>query len=424
MQNSITLGHSSVSNSDYQNSLPENLIPYSKSHFVRLYTLYKMYNLDLSNAYKYATCEDSLNLIRAFEQLEKGNKEIYVGEGGSTLRFFLAYCAATEGVDVTIFGSDKLNTRPITGLVDMLTELGADITLTSKQDILSYPFNSKDSTLQCPVKVKGRKLTGGLLDLDKLRNEGSKIESSQFISAVLIVSGLMENPLIIKGLKNIPSLSYLELTIDIMQRNYSNSLIYDKNRGVLYINPSAFNELLEFEVPMCFSSQFYLHLAGIRYYTFYDSMIMNPEWETFSILTNRSLRTYTIDFSNSPDSFMAICAKVLINRVSIIATGLSTLWNKESSRVEVMQVELAKFGSILTIVDKDTCVIDNSNLHNAVDLEVTIDPHGDHRIAMAFASIARYFKSITILNPDVVNKSYIGFWEMMEVSNPEVKVIE
>lgn len=42
------------------------------------------------------------------------------------------------------------------------------------------------------------------------------------------------------------------------------------------------------------------------------------------------------------------------------------------------------------------------------------DPQGDHRMAMALAPLALVCGEITILHPEVVNKSYPGFWGELE----------
>ena len=47
---------------------------------------------------------------------------------------------------------------------------------------------------------------------------------------------------------------------------------------------------------------------------------------------------------------------------------------------------------------------------------VTIDTHSDHRIAMAFA-LLREQRDITILSPEVVEKSYPDFWHYLAVFN-------
>jgi 3-phosphoshikimate 1-carboxyvinyltransferase len=53
-------------------------------------------------------------------------------------------------------------------------------------------------------------------------------------------------------------------------------------------------------------------------------------------------------------------------------------------------------------------------MHNAqcTDL-VKIETYDDHRVAMAMAVVG-LVRNIEIENPEVVNKSYPGFWEEMK----------
>ena len=39
------------------------------------------------------------------------------------------------------------------------------------------------------------------------------------------------------------------------------------------------------------------------------------------------------------------------------------------------------------------------------------DPEGGHRMAMGYAPLALLHERITIADPEVVNKSYPGFWD-------------
>jgi 3-phosphoshikimate 1-carboxyvinyltransferase len=43
-----------------------------------------------------------------------------------------------------------------------------------------------------------------------------------------------------------------------------------------------------------------------------------------------------------------------------------------------------------------------------------IDPHGDHRIAMALAVIGLVVSDVTIMSPGVVDKTWPGFWAMLD----------
>jgi 3-phosphoshikimate 1-carboxyvinyltransferase len=49
-----------------------------------------------------------------------------------------------------------------------------------------------------------------------------------------------------------------------------------------------------------------------------------------------------------------------------------------------------------------------------------IDPHRDHRIAMAFASLGLCTDGVTILDAECVGKSYPSFWQDLRSLGAEV----
>jgi 3-phosphoshikimate 1-carboxyvinyltransferase len=42
-----------------------------------------------------------------------------------------------------------------------------------------------------------------------------------------------------------------------------------------------------------------------------------------------------------------------------------------------------------------------------------IDPHGDHRVAMSLALIGLVTPGITVAHPEVVNKTWPAFWNVL-----------
>jgi len=49
-----------------------------------------------------------------------------------------------------------------------------------------------------------------------------------------------------------------------------------------------------------------------------------------------------------------------------------------------------------------------------------VDPHGDHRIAMAFGILSLAQPGITVGDPGVVAKTWPGYWEMVDVLRDSV----
>ncbi|MFH1188925.1 MAG: hypothetical protein V1652_03730 [bacterium] len=144
----------------------------------------------------YSKSDDSTALIKALRQVGvsvsengdelliqgKGNvwtqvsASVNVGHAGTAARLFLALAAYIPGT-IIIDGSERLRERPITDLVQALQALGTTIDYLEHEGAL-------------PIRVQGGNLKGGDVALN-----GSV--SSQYISALLLISPVLEKGLAI-----------------------------------------------------------------------------------------------------------------------------------------------------------------------------------------------------------------------------------
>jgi 3-phosphoshikimate 1-carboxyvinyltransferase len=100
-------------------------------------------------------------------------------------------------------------------------------------------------------------------------------------------------------------------------------------------------------------------------------------------------RPLTFDFSQHPDLYPTMVATCAGLNADATFTGLDNLALKESDRVEAMQKELGKLGQN----------------------PIRFSAHNDHRIVMALAPLAMLFGQASFDHPEVVEKSYPGFWK-------------
>jgi 3-phosphoshikimate 1-carboxyvinyltransferase len=118
-----------------------------------------------------------------------------------------------------------------------------------------------------------------------------------------------------------------------------------------------------------------------------------------------------IDFSSTPDlvpAYLATCAAL---GVKARLRGIGHLRYKESDRIDALGNELAKIGGqVRGEDDKITFIPGTLDLSK----EPEFDTYGDHRMAMCLAPLALKFPSVTIKDPDVVQKSYPEFWSDLE----------
>ena len=141
-------------------------------------------------------CTDT-DIMRAAVNILRGT--VHAGDNGTALRFLTAYYAATEGCDISITGSERLCMRPLAPLIDTLRALGADIEYAGEE---GFP----------PLKISGRRLSGGSVDIDAS-------VSSQFVSARMMITPLLDNGLTLRLLGDVKSLPYISMTAELMRRH-------------------------------------------------------------------------------------------------------------------------------------------------------------------------------------------------------------
>jgi len=330
-----------------------------------------------------------------------------VKDAGTTMRFLTAFLAIT-GEGQVLTGTDRMKKRPIGPLVDALRSLGAEI---AYQEEEGYP----------PIKVH------------KIRNQKSDhIQipgniSSQYISALMMIAPYLQRGLTIELTTEIFSRPYLELTISLMEE-FGVEVEFIKNK--IYITPQKYSSTSHaIEGDWSGASYWYsfvalsqkksaLTLPRIRSYSSQGDRVISDimfnlgvsslyEFGKVKIVQrDEKASELSIDFRNCPDLAQTVMAAAAVTDVSLTMTGLESLKIKETDRVQAMMNELAKLGATLEENADHWKLIPSGQLPASIEVET----YEDHRMAMAFAPLSQLM-DVTIQDPDVVNKSYPGFWE-------------
>lgn len=121
----------------------------------------------------------------------------------------------------------------------------------------------------------------------------------------------------------------------------------------------------------------------------------------------------SFDFSDSPDLAQTIAVVCAAKKIKCTMTGLESLRIKETNRIKALKKELKKFNVKLKEIEPEVFELrSNFELSTA---PIEIETYEDHRMAMAFAPLCTT-QEIIIKNPDVVKKSYPGFWKDIELA--------
>ena len=348
-------------------------------------------------------------------ELQRTRSDLFCGESATTLRFMAAVCALVDGESRLTCGP-SLSRRPVGPLLDGLKQLGVDC-----RSAGGFP----------PVVVKGDGGIGGGETM--IRGD----VSSQFVSALILVSPLADGPVSLKLTTPLESRPYVSMTMDT-QRRFGVEVQASENMREFQVQRQSYRPT-EFAVEGDWSSAAYLLAAGglagrvtvegLRPESLQaDSAIIDVLKEMSARVELRdnaisvkssSLRGMEFDVSDCPDLFPAIAALCAAAEGTSMLSGIRRLRYKESDRVTAMVeglrgmgVKAMRSGSRMTIV-------------GATPRGGPIDPRKDHRIAMALSVVGLVAEGETvILDAECVSKSYPGFWGAMEALGVGLRRIE
>ena len=344
-------------------------------------------------------------------ELSPPTEDLDCGESGTTLRLMTGVCALVEGPSV-LKGGPSLSSRPVEPLLDALRKLGV---------------NCESRGGNSPVKVHGK---GGF--------EGSEVSirgdiSSQFVSALLLVAPFAREQLRVKVTTRLESAPYVGMTLDAMR--------------AFGVQAEASEEYREFTVkrqeytPTAFavegdwSSGAYMLAAGAlagkvslenlhlgskqadeAIVEVLGAMGTDPIFHGQGIsVESTELKGIDWDLTDSPDLFPVVAALCSAAKGESRLRGIKRLRLKESDRIASMVEGLSRMG-VKTESSDETMTI-----HGGAPEGAVIDPHDDHRIAMAFGVLGIAARGVTTIDDaGCVSKSYPDFWEDLETLGAQI----
>ena len=394
----------------------------SKSIINRVLIIASILNKPL-RIYNYSSCEDiktmqanltamgidfkmNYNFVDLLSsQPPKNNLKLHVHDSATSFRFLLARMAAWSGVKSTITISPQLQQRPHKPLVDILNKIGADV----KQIDDRY-------------KISGCKLSGGVLDVD------ASI-SSQFISALLLISPLMLDDLILNLKGSNASNGYIEMTISIMEQ-FGVEVKYDNKR--IYVAAGQKYKVIDtYNVETDFSSSCYfwalgaLSKKGVN--TNYLSVSMQPDHKFIDLLRlmgadiqiedskisvkKNKLSGISVDMSNMPDQVPTLAVLAIFADSSTTINNIAHLKHKESNRLKAIKDEFTKLGVEVELTRNSLQINPCKNINK----NVTLKTYNDHRLVMAFSILEKIIPTISLQSVAAVKKSNPHFFKMLNL---------
>jgi 3-phosphoshikimate 1-carboxyvinyltransferase len=363
------------------------------------------------------TFEENRWVIKGVVPVQNAKAPVDCGESGATLRFMIPVAALAADSSMLVFRG-SLEHRPIEPLIKSLDDLGAKVR--------RKKFGDKDALV-----VEGGGILGGETSL---RGD----ISSQFISGLMFACPLAKVDTEIAVTTPLESVDYAKMTMEVLAQHEIRVDVYgDFERIVIPANQTY--KPFDSRVPGDFSSAaFLLAAAAVT-----NSKVQVNDLDRESVQGDKAIlgilkkmgvvgkvcdNSVEIDGSGNPLEALSFDAKNIPDLVPVCTalacytkgiskiTGTQRLKLKESDRLQSIHSELTKMGAQLE-VDSDSITVNAPfALHGA-----SIDPHNDHRIAMAAAVAALYAEGqTTIRNAECVRKSYPQFFTHLKQLGAEI----
>jgi 3-phosphoshikimate 1-carboxyvinyltransferase len=336
------------------------------------------------------------------------DEELFLGNNGTALRFLTALTCLGSGKYV-LTGEKRLCERPVGPLVEALQKMGVDISCTNN----------------CPpVEINAKGLAGGKVTL-------KDIESSQYVSALLLCAPYTTQgiDLTLKG--SIVSAPYIDLTINVMQD--FGAKITRTGRNEYHVAAGEIYHGRNYFVEGDASSASYFFLAAaltkktirveginreskqgdIRFLDILEALGCKMEsGENWVEVTGNDLAEgdLTFDLNDMPDMVPTLAVLAAFRKGQTIISNVAHLRIKESNRLAAVVTELNRCG-IDAREMPEGIVIQGGKLRPA-----KIETYNDHRMAMSFAIASLVVPGIEISDKKCVDKSFPSFWkELMKI---------
>ncbi len=352
---------------------------------------------------------DDLHVSGAGGRFPAARADVFCSEAGTAARFLLAAAAAGDGV-YRFDAAPQLRRRPLGLLLDALRAQGAR--------------TDPDGAEALPLTLLAGGLAGG-----SVRLPGDT--SSQFVSALLMAAPLGRAPLDLR-VDGLVSRPYVTMSLRMMEAFGAGPESVAGDRFVVAPGRYAGREY-DVEPDASTASYFFaaaavagrvqvlgLHrehaLQGdVAFLDVLECMGCTVDdaargrargWPAAPAGPQLVLAGLTVDMADIPDTFMTLAAIAPLATSPVTVTGIGNVRLKESDRIAAMEENLRRTGV------KTESGADWLRVFPCTPRGASVDPRGDHRIAMAFSVLGLRVPGIVIEDPSCVAKTCPTFFDL------------
>lgn len=333
---------------------------------------------------------------------------LFVGSAGTLARFLPGSLAAAPEGTWEVDGSQQLRRRPVAPLVEALRDLGAVI------DYLT-------DTPTLPIRVAAG-LNGGEVEIP-----GNV--SSQFTSGVLIAAPYAREAVRVTVTGGLVQPEYVGITIALMQA-FGARVEHDDSYTSMHVTPGGYRgRVYELEADAS-TACYFLTMAALTRGRVrvtnvgYDSL--QPDARFVDVLEKmgcavtrgqgflevrgpeRLRGNISVDMRPMSDQALTLGAAAVFADGPVRVTGVPHIRRHESDRIHVFCTQMRRLGIRVDERDDGFVVYPGEPVAGPA-----LDPHDDHRQAMAFALLGAKVPGIRIADPGCVSKTCPPYFHLL-----------
>lgn len=353
--------------------------------------------------------------------IPKKEAEIYVGSAGTAARFLTAMLGLSDGSYV-IQASEQMKKRPMKPLFDLLEGVGTEITYLEEEGFL-------------PIRIRGcrnRREEGGMVlaeMAEPLYLELDISKSTQFLSAMLLISPMVKQGLKIHITSEKTDGSYIRITRKMLEE--AGVMVgFDGRDYTVPAGASYRKTYYRIEPDVSAACYFY----GAAAITGGTALVKNVHFDNsqgdmkfLEVLRDMGcaveeepegirvtgpevgkLKGIELNMNDFSDQALTLAAMAPYANSKVRMTGIGHIRGQESDRLHAMAAELGKAG-ICCAEEQSAITIFPGQPKAAV-----IETYEDHRVAMAFSLLGLRTEGIVIDNPGCCKKTFEEYFEILE----------
>jgi 3-phosphoshikimate 1-carboxyvinyltransferase len=314
------------------------------------------------------------------------------GNAGTTIRFLAALSLLVDG-PIALDGDAHMRRRPIGDLAGALERIGVRAAWLGER---GFP----------PVRLERTAPAGPVAVVD-----GSR--SSQYAGGLMLAAPRLPAGLDVGVTGAVVSRPYLAMTSAVL-RSFGIE-VEETGGGTRFRVSPGIPRRARYEVEGDWSGGAFLAAAG----WIAGRPIVSPNLRgdspqgdrVFASMLPRleSPEPQTFDLGDCPDLIAPLAAAAAFAAAPVSIRNVAHARIKESDRIEVLAVGLGAAG-----VSVETFADGLRIRPGPGSGAATLDPHDDHRMAMAFGLLSLRNRGLRVTNRGCVSKSFPSFWEALE----------